>query len=262
MDEQKCKRAILVSGGFHTFGITKILRDAKISYMVVAPKVTDVSGNLDTYFSRLEGQATPLETELKKQIQYLAAPLILAENFNDPKRWFYFCISKALFMLIESAYTSEPIFQKTKEMLLHGTIREEIDRKTGLKTKIKIPSLIELIKLKVRLDPQTERIIAQFLNAIQMGRGRILIESGNYHIIAAPAGEQKAGIFLAHDVDDNGNPIEIWLVPREKTQTERYAPSINLQLRRDIGIISKFLPPITPKTQTSFIQSIINSIIG
>ena len=40
MRQERAKLAVLVSGGFHTQGITKLLKDKQISYVVVTPKVS------------------------------------------------------------------------------------------------------------------------------------------------------------------------------------------------------------------------------
>ena len=39
MKKERANLAVLVSGCFHTDGITKLLKDKKVSYVVVTPKV-------------------------------------------------------------------------------------------------------------------------------------------------------------------------------------------------------------------------------
>ena len=59
MDEAKQKVAVLITGGFHSEGISKLLEKEKISYMVVCPTITkDVA---TPYIKILMNQRTPLE---------------------------------------------------------------------------------------------------------------------------------------------------------------------------------------------------------
>ena len=39
MRQEKADVAVLVSGGFHTDGITELLKDKNLSYVVITPKV-------------------------------------------------------------------------------------------------------------------------------------------------------------------------------------------------------------------------------
>ena len=55
MQENRTDMAVLVSGGFHTEGITKLLKDKKISYIVITPKI-DTLQNDSVYKSVLLGE--------------------------------------------------------------------------------------------------------------------------------------------------------------------------------------------------------------
>ena len=55
MQENRTDMAVLVSGGFHTEGITRLLKDKKISYIVITPKI-DTLQNDSVYKSVLLGE--------------------------------------------------------------------------------------------------------------------------------------------------------------------------------------------------------------
>ncbi|OQX53678.1 MAG: hypothetical protein B5M48_02795 [Candidatus Omnitrophica bacterium 4484_213] len=66
------KAAVLICGGFHTKGVTQLLKQKDISYIVITPRV---SSKIDTelYFSVLRGEMVSdeemeeLEEELSKK---------------------------------------------------------------------------------------------------------------------------------------------------------------------------------------------------
>lgn len=53
------KAAVLITGGFHTSGITRLLRAAGISYFVLTPELVDGNGGI--YESVISGKLTPYE---------------------------------------------------------------------------------------------------------------------------------------------------------------------------------------------------------
>jgi hypothetical protein len=62
MDKSDESLAVFISGGFHTPGLSRMLRDARISYAVVTPRVTQ-KGDSSLYFSVLRGDAYQDEYE-------------------------------------------------------------------------------------------------------------------------------------------------------------------------------------------------------
>jgi len=60
MDESGQKLAVLITGGFHTPGVTQMLKDKGYSYIVAAPVITQKSDS-SVYFSVLRGEKKPLE---------------------------------------------------------------------------------------------------------------------------------------------------------------------------------------------------------
>lgn len=54
----------MVTGGFHTRELTKIMRSKDISYIVITPRITDATES--PYFDRLTGKSTSLENYMKE----------------------------------------------------------------------------------------------------------------------------------------------------------------------------------------------------
>jgi len=73
MRGQKTDAAVLITGGFHTKGISKVLEEEDVSYVVVSPVITKEAES--PYISVLTGQKTPfeellIETENKGGLQF------------------------------------------------------------------------------------------------------------------------------------------------------------------------------------------------
>lgn len=60
MDETDAKLAVLIAGGFHTPGVTRMLKNKGYAYVVVTPVITKRMDS-STYFSVLKGEDTHLE---------------------------------------------------------------------------------------------------------------------------------------------------------------------------------------------------------
>ncbi len=60
MNEDGQKLAVLITGGFHTNGVTRILKDKQYSFMVVTPVITQ-KGDTSIYFSVLKGGRRPAD---------------------------------------------------------------------------------------------------------------------------------------------------------------------------------------------------------
>jgi len=86
MKENNVNIAVLITGGFHTSGMTKLFKDKGISYLVVAPVITqDVES---PYIQVLTNQITPLtglvEPPKNKKDGMLAPAIISSTLANDP----------------------------------------------------------------------------------------------------------------------------------------------------------------------------------
>ena len=66
MDESGQKLAVLITGGFHTPGVTQMLKDKGYSYVVAAPVITQKSDS-SVYFSVLRGEKKPLEEAINEE---------------------------------------------------------------------------------------------------------------------------------------------------------------------------------------------------
>ena len=53
MEREKTRFAVLITGGFHTPGLTQILKERGISYIVISPRITE-AGNPGLYYSVLK----------------------------------------------------------------------------------------------------------------------------------------------------------------------------------------------------------------
>jgi hypothetical protein len=66
LQESGEKIAVLITGGFHTPGITPLLKEMGYSYMVVAPVITQKSDS-SIYFSVLRGEKDRLEEAINEE---------------------------------------------------------------------------------------------------------------------------------------------------------------------------------------------------
>ncbi|MBN1405271.1 MAG: hypothetical protein JW946_01990, partial [Candidatus Omnitrophica bacterium] len=67
MDEAKVKTSVLVAGGFHTDGITEMLKEKGISYLIITPKINELDEKNNPYTAMVIGKRTPFEELLYKQ---------------------------------------------------------------------------------------------------------------------------------------------------------------------------------------------------
>ncbi len=77
MDLEDTNIAILITGGFHTEGITTLLREQGISYKVISPSITQPIATTN-YLERLCG--IPTEAEEMLSANRLSVPLVLGEK--------------------------------------------------------------------------------------------------------------------------------------------------------------------------------------
>jgi hypothetical protein len=83
MHGEKTSLAVLVAGGFHSEGLTKILREQNIHHMVISPKISEApreNHSLDV-FAR---SPIPLDKLLSGERIYLSPPLQFARNHVSP----------------------------------------------------------------------------------------------------------------------------------------------------------------------------------
>ncbi len=67
---------VMVAGGFHTAGLTKIFRKKNIPYIVVTPKLTKVDiGSANAYLSVFDREKTPLEQIFSGKKLFVPAPV-------------------------------------------------------------------------------------------------------------------------------------------------------------------------------------------
>ncbi|MBI4396041.1 MAG: 6-phosphogluconolactonase, partial [Elusimicrobia bacterium] len=74
VDARRAKAAVLVAGGFHTEGLTKLFRDRDVSYVVVSPKITEVPEDGAKSLDVFARDPMPLEKLFSGETIYLASP--------------------------------------------------------------------------------------------------------------------------------------------------------------------------------------------
>jgi len=58
---------ILVTGGFHTEGITEYLKEKRINYVIIVPKIDELDEDDTRYINALKGKKTPFELQLERE---------------------------------------------------------------------------------------------------------------------------------------------------------------------------------------------------
>jgi hypothetical protein len=66
MDESGENLAVLITGGFHTPGVTRMLKGKGYSYVVAAPVITQNSDS-SVYFSVLRGEKSRFEEGISEE---------------------------------------------------------------------------------------------------------------------------------------------------------------------------------------------------
>ncbi len=67
MRKEGASVGILVTGGFHTAGITNYLKEKEINYVVICPAVTKVVDDEQRYINALKGKKTPFEEMMENE---------------------------------------------------------------------------------------------------------------------------------------------------------------------------------------------------
>lgn len=76
MELEDSNIAVLITGGFHTLGITELLKEEDVSYRVISPSITE-QPQANFYLTRLMGMPTDMENILTAN--NLQIPLVLAD---------------------------------------------------------------------------------------------------------------------------------------------------------------------------------------
>jgi hypothetical protein len=67
MDKEQEDIGVLITGGFHTDGITDYLEDKRITYVVVVPKIDELDRDDTRYINALQGKKTPFEEMIEQE---------------------------------------------------------------------------------------------------------------------------------------------------------------------------------------------------
>lgn len=82
MADTKTNSSILIAGGFHTEGLSALLRQRQISYVVVTPKISVLPKD-NNYLDVLARDPVPLEQLLAGDRIYLAKPIAMADAHSS-----------------------------------------------------------------------------------------------------------------------------------------------------------------------------------
>lgn len=67
MDKEGENISILITGGFHTEGITEYFEEKRISYVVIVPKIEEIDEDDTRYINALQGRKTPFEKMIESE---------------------------------------------------------------------------------------------------------------------------------------------------------------------------------------------------
>ncbi|MDP3980789.1 MAG: fructose-bisphosphatase class II, partial [Chlamydiota bacterium] len=188
--------SLLITGGFHTKGITEGLRKKQISYLVVTPHV-DTPSDSTAYLSGMMDLSTPLDRELRMIASRLVASIKTAEDpFGNPAIWEEIAGKVILFRGFLSR-----LFQRGARLDIGKAYEEYVrDRLAGLKhingepvytsqqISEKIVRMQKLIKaLELRWDKMLETDNSLFVPvSVEKGPARLV------HIRKGPMGHHMA----------------------------------------------------------------------
>ncbi|MBK8870979.1 MAG: protein kinase family protein [Elusimicrobia bacterium] len=82
MGETQAKSAVLVAGGFHTEGLSALLRQKQVSFVVVTPKISEIPRD-NKYLDLLASDPVPLEKQLAGDRIYLARMVAMMSDESE-----------------------------------------------------------------------------------------------------------------------------------------------------------------------------------
>ncbi len=199
--------AVLVAGGFHSEGLTDLLREKRVSYAVVTPKINEIDADVHS-LDALSGEKLPLEKLFAAETITLKSPRFTAVVDPAPG-----------FESFQRGVNGIVALGGAQDMAAHGTAMEEIEaslRKFGMpliRWKGKLPSMEELASprvtmaelknggkttevtlLAVRADAKDSPAARRQQDALRQS-GETLMEGicdGLYLAIAAPIASRRA----------------------------------------------------------------------
>ncbi|MCK5534136.1 hypothetical protein KAI68_03390, partial [bacterium] len=125
MEAEENSVIALVTGGFHTPGITKLAKEKGLSYVVVSPNVTQAVDS-KRYFALLEGKETPYKDLLLEQSELLLA---LASKFigKEFTRKIAFLITNSLIKMYKNKDWSMEDIKTEIENVFNRTNVENVE---------------------------------------------------------------------------------------------------------------------------------------
>jgi len=137
MEEEGVRVAVLIAGGFHTPGITELLRDRSMSYVVVTPRLGE------DYSSDLEISPRKKKTDLEKAIAGIVGALRATTQVRDTSVQTYFVVHLEGITKIVSSLKPEKLEKKFDELMKEWQVilanRPELSKVIG---KVKFLSVV------------------------------------------------------------------------------------------------------------------------
>ncbi len=81
IEKENASSAVLVAGGFHTEGLTQLLRQKDVSYVVVTPKINEVPKE-NNYLDVFAHDPLPIEKMFNGEQIYLVSPRVTSDKIN------------------------------------------------------------------------------------------------------------------------------------------------------------------------------------
>ncbi|MQY65411.1 MAG: DUF89 family protein, partial [Clostridia bacterium] len=113
MEKEGVKVAVLIAGGFHTPGITELLRDRNMSYVVVTPRLGE------NYSSDLEPSPRKKRSDLEKALAGIVGAIRPAHIFGDAsfQRYAVICLGANLTVILSSQFNPEEIERASRQLI-------------------------------------------------------------------------------------------------------------------------------------------------
>lgn len=220
MKRENARAAVLVSGGFHTEGLTQMWRQRAVSYVVVTPRLKTVPSD-NPGLEALSREPLPLEKLFSGETVYLVPPLILAArvSLEDLRKaafnGMFATLSAALYHAREQGRRNrappEKLVEEVENALrripgLAGFDAELKTAKRGWLVNVAIQAFDKMIRCQVFVaeSQKFEAAIAankSILGSKAMGTYEISIDDGQgpakYKVSIHPASSASAAILEA-----------------------------------------------------------------
>ncbi|MEW6536186.1 MAG: hypothetical protein AB1454_11280 [Candidatus Auribacterota bacterium] len=215
MKEEDSNTAVLISGGFHTIGMTEMMKEQDVSYVVVAPTITK-EHDYNKYISNMTGQEDTMDTLFSfpvPEASIIPAPVPTAVNALDPS-------------VKEIIINTSILYNLALEIV--GIIDEKID----LTDKIKLPPEAQKELLALLGGNEYLLKISETLGVpnVYVDLPGIRTEGGNNAIIVIPIRIYDLSFFVAYRHPEYDKPSKMIEEFDGKKYPKKDIPELNMTL--------------------------------